>query len=858
LEDALALWRGEPYEEFADLALFLGEIARLGQVHEEARERRVECLLSLGRAAEALAACEPLVQSYPMRERPRALLIEALYRSGRQNEALDAFEEFRRLLSDELGLDPSPALRQLKLDILRHEPAVSNAAAPGSADPPLFPSRPSAGHVPGGSGTAPETVPDGAARGALPVPLAAITGREAEIEQVAALLERVRLLSIVGPGGAGKTRLAIEVAHHVSESFAEGCCYVELAAVAEPEGVAPAITHALGVRDAPRRPLLENLKSAVRERALLLVLDNFEHVTPARSVVRELLGACPRLRVLVTSRTPLQLAGEQEFPLPPLPVPGPSAPAEPHALLEFAAVRLFVALAQAVRPDFRLDAGNAAAVAELCVRLDGLPLALELAAARTRLFSPEVLLRRLEQHPDVLAEEGGDRPDRHRRLSHAISWSHDLLDAREQRVFRRLSLFQGAFFLEAAEAVCAGDVDTAPAVNTLLQQHLVLRRDAAHESRFCFLETIRAFARQRLEESGETADARRRHALHYAELAEAVGPALSGAGQVAALDRLELERDDLHAALTWSTQHDPALALRLAAALWRYWVARGQLSEARAHLERLVDRTAQDAPGLQRAHLLFGAATVAHAQGDIGRARDWFGASLELFRALGDRNGTATVLNGLAWLACESTRLDDASRLAGEALVLCRETGDGRGEAVALNNIGWIASFREDHAGAREAFVRGLEIRRHVGDHRGAAFALCNLAYALCNAGDAAGALELLDEADELLGGIRDVNVVGWSLVIRAKALRAQGDYATARDHLARSLACCAEGGNIFGRAWALTEFGINRFQAGDPVEAERLLHQALDDWRTVDSAWGERQVREQLARIPTLSPRPT
>lgn len=845
LESALALWRGEPYEEFADLPYFLGEIVRQGQLHAEARERLVECLLALGRSAEALAVCEPLVRSYPLRERPRALHVEALYRSGRQSEALDAFETFRRVLSEELGLDPSPALRQLKLAILRHDPEVGGDGPSPGAPASRASAEPAA-----------EEAGSGAGRGALPVPLAAITGRAVEIEQVAALLERVRLLSVVGPGGAGKTRLAVEVAQHVAGRFADGCRYVELAAVAEPEQVAPAIAHALGLRDAPRRSPLERLKDALGDRALLLVLDNFEHVVPARAVVRELLGACPRLRVLVTSRTPLQLSGEQEFPLPPLPVPGPEVAREPEALLAFAAVRLFVARTQAVRPDFRLRANNAAAVAELCVRLDGLPLAIELAAARTRLFPPEVLLRRLDAHPDTLAEEQGDRPDRHRSLGRTIAWSHELLDARAQRVFQRLAVFRGAFSLDAAESVCAGEPALATAVETLLQQHLLLRRDAGDEPRFQFLDTIRAFARERLEASGEAVDARRSHAQHLAALAEALGPALSGAGQVAALDRLEPERDDLHAALAWSTAHDPALANRLAAALWRYWISRGQLAEARAHLERLADAPIPGAPDLARAHVLLGAATVAHAQGDTGRAAEWLQASLALYRRLGDRSGTAAALNGLAWAACEVVRLDDAASLAEEALALCRELLDGRGEAVALNNLGWVAATRGDPAAAQASFALSLEIRRRLGDERGTAFALCNVAYTLCLLGDALAALALLDEADALLGDVRDANVVSWSLLMRAKALRVQGDLAGGQELLRRALRCCGEGGNLWARMWALAEFGANRHEAGEPAEAERLRRDALDDWRAFAGAAGQRQAAALPPHLSAPHPR--
>jgi predicted ATPase len=693
-------------------------------------------------------------------------------------------------------------------------------------------------------------------RGTLPAPLTEITGRDAELEQIGTLLARSRLLTLTGPGGAGKTRLAIEVGRRHGSRYADGCRFVDLATITDPARVAAGIAHTLGLLDQPGATPLQHLASVLRERSLLLVLDNFEHVAAAAGVVRELLGACPGLRVLATSRTPLRIAGEQEVPLAPLRVPDRLVPGDPAVLLDFSAIRLFVERAQAARPDFRLTTDNAAAVAELCGRLDGLPLAIELAAARTRLFSTEELLRRLRQRIDVLQEDRGDRPRRHRRLSQAIAWSHDLLDAGGQQVFGHLSVFRGGFTLEAAAAVCGDEVSGVDSVvESLLDHSLVYRRDTEDGPRFDMLDTIRAFAQERLAGSGDADTVQRRHAEYMVRLAEVYGPDIAGSRQVAALERLDAENGNLNAALNWSEQHDPVLALRLGAGLWRFWIARGYLLEGRDHLERLIGRAVPAVSDSLRSRVLIGAGTIAHGQSDNRRATAWLEEALALCRHTEDEHGVVATLNNLSWVACETTQLERATELAEEALRLCHGLGDRRGEALALNNLGWVAQYQGNGRAARENHAASLEIRREIGDHRGAAFALSNLAWAECLCGDPVRAVALLDEAEELLRSIRDPILLGWSMVIRGIAERDRGADGRAVACFEQALDRWRHGHNRSGRAMVFTELAEIRLRTGLIEEGVRLLRVAMDDWMAIPCPWGEARARQLLlrAQLPPL-----
>jgi predicted ATPase/class 3 adenylate cyclase len=461
----------------------------------------------------------------------------------------------------------------------------------------------------------------------LPVELTTFVGREREIVEVKRLLSDARLITLTGPGGVGKTRLALRVADESRESFADGVALVELASVIDPIFVSTATATALGIREEPGRSIDESLTEHLRERELLIVLDNFEQVVAAAPFVTNLLRTAPRLRMIVTSRGPLRLTAEHEFPVPPLRAPDPMNLPALDALSTYEAIALFTQRAQAVRPDFSLTPENASVIAQICARLDGLPLAIELAAARTRLLGPEALLARMSDRLGVLSGGPRDLPARQQTLRNTIAWSYDLLDPVKQRLFRSLAVFAGGWTLEAAEAVWgsprqAGFLD---ALAPLVDHSLILRAEAGDEDRFAMLETIREFALERLSADGELADVSARHARFYAEFAQAHMAELIGPGKAQWRARLELELDNLRAALTWIVRSGPAeLGLALGASLWNYWRLRGDVGEGRRWLQDLLRMRGAMVPSIARAKVLAASAEAAGAGGlrrSAGRGR---------------------------------------------------------------------------------------------------------------------------------------------------------------------------------------------------------------------------------------------
>ena len=564
LRDALALWRGPPLADFTYEPWAQAEIGRLEELRLEALQERIDADLALGRHADLIGEVELLVAQHPLLERPRGQLMLALYRSGRQADALEAYRDARETLVAQLGIEPGSALRHLEQAILNQDPALDVSPRP--------PAR------------------------ALRALSTSFVGRKRELREIRALLLRpdVGVLTLTGAAGTGKTRLAVEVAAGVDNDFPGGVVLVELAPIADADLVATTIAGALGLGEGLERGSLEALVASLRGRRALLVLDNFEQVLDAAAMLTELLAGAPGLTLLVTSRAPLDISQERIYPVAALQLPDPSHALEVDRLRRTEAVRLFVARARDIRPDFELSELNADAVAELCVRLDGLPLALELAAARIKLLSPRHVLERLGVKLEVLkAEPGAGLPERHRTLRAAIEWSYDLLGAEEQALFTSLGVFVGGFTLDGAKAI-AGDLehDVVAGVESLLNNSLLRTAPmAAGEPRFGMLETIREYASERLLERGDGRAVRRRHAGFYLALAEEAEPALLGPQQLSWLERLDAERDNLRAALTWATEENEAdVGLRMGAALWRYWQLRGSDSEGRERLERLLAR----------------------------------------------------------------------------------------------------------------------------------------------------------------------------------------------------------------------------------------------------------------------------
>jgi predicted ATPase/class 3 adenylate cyclase len=586
----------------------------------------------------------------------------------------------------------------------------------------------------------------------LPVQPTPLLGRERELDAVIGLLRGTpRLVTLTGPGGSGKTRLALQVAAHLVDDFADGVFLVTLAPIRDPGLVAPTIAQTLGVRETEGRPLLDTLKDHLRERSLLLLLDNFEQVIAAAPLVAELLATCPGLKALVTSRAALHVRGEQEYPVPPLSLPDATRTQAPERLSQYAAVALFIERARAVRPDFAVTNENAPAVAEICCRLDGLPLAIELAAARSKSLTPQALLTRLEHRLKLLTGGPRDLPARQQTLRDAIAWSYDLLAVEEQLLFRRLSVFVGGCTLGAAEAVCnAGgdlDIDILDGVASLVDKSLMREEDGPDgEPGFLLLETVREFGWEQLEEHAEVAAVRRDHAGFYSRLAEEAQPGLRGVDQGRWLRRLDAEHDNFRAALAWLLERGEArAAMALAVSLGPFWLARWQLSEGRQWLERTLDAT-DDAPSSLRAQALLGVALLACNQNETAAARKTAERGLAISEALDDQLGIAAALNVLAEIAHNEADFAEMAGLYERSTAINRTIGDRVGLATSLFWQGHTYWHLHDYARALGACEDSLRLWRELGNMRGIYRTLLTLGIILRDQGDTAGARAAITE----------------------------------------------------------------------------------------------------------------
>jgi predicted ATPase/DNA-binding SARP family transcriptional activator len=794
LREALALWRGRALADLDGEAGVRDVVLELEELKQEGLELLMDAELAAGKSSELIPEIERLIAEYPAAERLRTQLMLALYCSGRQQDALDAYQRAREALLHELGLEPSPKLKQLEQAILRQDPSLIVEPA------------------------------ELRARKHLPAQPNAFIGRERELEALVELVASggVRLVTLTGTGGIGKTRLAIAAAERLAASFRDGVWFVDVAPLSNHALVVPTIAQTLGVAAAPGETLEGALADHLRDRELLLLADNFEHVLQAATALSALLREAPRLKLFVTSRRSLRLYGEHEFEVPALELPEIGGAPEGAVLERCESVALFLARARAVRPKFNLASRTAEIVAETCVRLDGLPLAIELAAARLRTLSPDELHRQLASRFDLLSTGLRDVPARHQTMRATIEWSYELLDGHAKQLFAGLSVFAGTFSREAAQEVCEADGKWLAA---LVDLNLL---KPIGGDRFLMLETIREFAADLAKSENDRAVLRRRHAEYYRVLVEAAEPQLeAGPDQRSWLDALESERDNLRLAIEyWRTSDEPETELRFVSASWRFWWLHGYVAEVRRALDHALTRVSE--PEAREPGALEAASYLAYLQGDFERA-DRMARELEAAgRRAADAVATARGLHPRAVIALQRGDFTNARMLEQEAAHLLG--GDPYARYVH-QGLASLALMQGDSAEARAQLIAANEAATRVADSDTITAVLTLLSYALLDERKYVKAVETLKEAtvvatrlgDRVTLAARCAPAFADVLAARGEAVRAAKLVGAARSERERlGVAIGPNGRRIEERALS---------RAREDVDANALEH-ALEDGR--------------------------
>ncbi len=657
--------------------------------------------------------------------------------------------------------------------------------------------------------------------------LNALIGRENELAQAVHLLmgSGVRLLTLVGPGGVGKTRLALEVARVVAVDFPDGVWFVDLTEIRLGEKIPEVVARALGLRDA-QRPAVDLLEYHLGSRRALLVLDNLEHVSGAASAVAALMLASPGLRVLATSREALRLHGEQRLPVLPLDVPKLTTQETPlPELTRFPAVQLFLERAQAVAPDFSLTDDNVSAVARLCARLDGLPLALELVAARADVFSPRVMLERLERGEPLMTAGAADGPERHRSLEAALDWSYALLQPDQQALLRRLAVFQGGWSVAAAESVVGAvalKLKTFESLLSLVDRHLVRAVGTQREPRFALLETMRVFALSCLTKSGELETTAARHAAYFTDFSETAEAHLRGPDQLQWLERLENDFNNLRAALRWGYEHDLTLGQRLGGALWRFWDTRGYRSEGRHWLEALSDQADVATPAGTK--VLLAAGALALSAGDLLPATTSLERACSAYMGLQDEFGAAEAVSLLGTAAYVRFERDRAESLYQNALEVKRRLKDRHGTADLLVSLGMVLRDRRELERAEALVEEGLAIHRSVGNLSGVASSLLRLGSVVIDGDQLERATRLFAESQRLFRQLGQQQGEAAALIGLGEIERLRGDLRGAARPWSQSLQLLYQIGQPFGVSWCLETLAEVAAATGHVEVAARLL----------------------------------
>jgi predicted ATPase/DNA-binding SARP family transcriptional activator len=759
----------------------------------------------------ALASLQRVIAVDPLREPAQRSLMRAYALSGQRQQAVRAFQTFQETLARDLDIGPEPESLQL------YEQILAGDLAPGVAGP--------------GAQVAPVRRTDN-----LPSSVNTFIGREREQAEVRRLLGTTRLLTLTGPGGCGKSRLSLEVASGEIEHYADGVWLVELAALSNPDFIPQAIAQAIGIHEMPGQQVIDTLGAWLRSRAVLLVLDNCEHMIDAcAAIVETLLRVSPGLTVLTTSREPLRIDGETTSLVPSLSLPDPAESQSVEELLRYEAVQLFVDRAARVMPGFRLTTENGMQVAQLCYRLDGIPLAIELAASRVRALPVEQIVERLSDRFQLLS--GGSRTalSRQQTLRATLDWSYNLLSERERVLFARLSVFSGGFTLQTVEAICAAPpLEQAEIIDVLMllvDRSLVVATLSDGAGRYTLLETMREYGRERLAEAGETEASGAAHAGYFADLAQVAAGKIRGADQRAWLQMLDREHDNLRRALDWfeerATSGTLEDALLLAGNLHWFWHLRGHYTEGRRRLSRLLEI---DRPGTSRGlgSALTGAGTMFMVVGEYAEATAYLRESIEVWREQDDPGGLSAALSWSGWIELFHGSIAVARERHTEALELAKRVGDDWGIAMALLSLGIDAVEADEHERAFSYFERSLSLYRSINDYWGTTTTLQLLANLTYRTGDFSAARQLAQEvvALERAQGGRWLEVQSQSLL--GEIARAEGDYDAAAASVEVSLEIASEIGHVASRAWTLRDAGYIALARGEPDEAVGHLMESL------------------------------
>ena len=866
LREALGLWRGPALSGVAELPFAQADVARLEEARLTALESRTEADLACGRHASLIAELDGLAARHPLRERLTGQLMVALYRCGRQADALHAYAGLRARLAEELGIDPSPALRRLQDQILRQDPALDIRGGGTAAD-----GRGAAGeaHVPAAAAAAAAAAgpasrrPEPPAEPRLPTETTSFVGREAELRTIEELLRLSRLVTLTGPGGSGKSRLALRAGAQEAGKYAGGVWLVELAPISVPDLVVPAVALALSAREEAGATLLDNIAARLRDTETLLIVDNCEHVLDAAAgMVATLLRRCPGLRILATSQARLGVSGEATWPVPPLTVPGPGVQ-DPQAAAAAESVRLFCDRATLARPGFALTAANAAAVSDICRQLDGIPLAIELAAARASALTAAQLAARLDNRFRVLT--GGSRVGlpRHRTLEAAIEWSHDLLSEAEQVCFRRMAVFAGGCTIDAVEAVvpdAALPLDAVfEIVTALVDRSLLTTEERFGSMRYGMLESIHQYALGRLAEAGEDTDLRRRHLawlLNFADQADLDGP-----DQGAWLDLLEAELDNFRAGLEWSLAPpgqgpggDPAVALAIAGALAPCWVVRGPVAVGRGVLDAALAAAGPGADRRLRAVALDGAGQLAAVQADQDAQRSAQEKSLAIWRDLGDEARIASCLGDLGAGAHIRGDYPAARSLYAEALEVAEHAGDTQRMALALSGLGRLALHQGDPEQATVYYTDSMARFRDVGDLRRATLILGNLGVVATHVGDLELARQRLEEHLSNARLLGDLKLTGGAMTNLGVVAYQIGDLDWAADLHQQALDLSDQLGDGRLACVAMTNLGLVAAQRQDYGAAARFHLRSLDLAESIGERRSIAEILEELAGVESAA----